>query len=102
MFDNRNNYLKGNWYNFKISCTDKSYKLIRDPIGCTITRTCVIKFPRGYHVLDVMPDVTNIKKSDTGISIKYLDDNTQGISLPDKGSCTDIELNVFANVRCVE
>lgn len=90
---------KAQWYNIQVSSTGKSYKLDHDPIGCTLTKTGVIKLPAGLNILNIESCVCTKKKSDQGIEIQYLDENTQGFSLPDKSALSSADIWLLVR-RC--
>lgn len=76
----------GHWYILKVSSTGKSYKIENDPVGCSISKTGVVKFPEHFIIMDIMTDVHSKKASDKNVSVNYYDDFTQGFTLPDKTS----------------
>lgn len=80
------------WYNVQISSTGKSYKLDHDPIGCTISKTGVIKLPAGCAIVDIESCIRTKKKSDQGVEIVYLDDNIQGFTLPEKSVLDEADI----------
>ena len=90
---------KAQWYNLKISSTGKSYKVDFDTLGCTISKTGVIKLPADCNILNIESCVSTKKKSETGIDIVYLDDNIQGFTLPDKAALVDADIWVLIKRR---
>lgn len=90
---------KAQWYNIQVSSTGKSYKLEHDTLGCTISKTGVIKLPEGCSIINIESCVCTKKKSEQGIEIMYLDDNVQGFTLPDKTALVDADIWVLVR-RC--
>lgn len=88
---------RAQWYNIQVSSTGKSYKLDHDSIGCTLTKTGVIKLPAGMSIINIESCVCTKRKSDQGINIVYLDENTQGFTLPDKSALSSAD--IWVNVR---